>query len=129
MSTQQQFPFDHDDRYRLLLRLFGVTPANAFVRLTDDELVVRFGFFGVTTPLSNVRDVTETGPYSAIKVIGPHLSLADRGATYGTSAAGGVCILFREPVKALPPLRNPGLTVTVADRRGLFEALQQQTGA
>jgi hypothetical protein len=53
---------------------------------------------------------------SLVKVLGARLSLADRGLTFGSDTAGGVCIRFAEPVRGLVPfglLRHPGLTVTV----------------
>ena len=59
-----------------------------------------------------------TGPYRWYRAIGPRLSLADHGLTFGTSAARGVCLLLREPVPGIDPLgviRHPGLTLTVAD--------------
>lgn len=121
------FRFDHDDRFRLFLLPFGVTPSTSRVEVTDGTLYARFGVFSVRTPLSNVTDVHVTGPYKAWRSVGPRLSLADRGATYGTTDRGGVCIAFAEPVAALDPLgvlRNPSLTVTVADLEGLAAALR-----
>jgi hypothetical protein len=80
------FPFAHDPRFALPLRLFGVTPDRAHVRVTDHRLQARFGFFSVDVPLSQVQGVEVTGPYKAYKALGPRLSVADRGATFGTSA-------------------------------------------
>jgi hypothetical protein len=125
----EEFPFEHDKRFTLPLKVFGVSPERASVRITDDRLQVRFGLFTVDTPLSNIKGVTVMGPFKAYKAVGPRLSLADRGATYGTSPAGGVCIQFKEPVKAMPPISSPGLTVTVADREGFAEALRRRTDA
>ncbi len=125
----EDFPFEHDKRFTLPLKVFGVSPQRAVVRLTDDRLQVRYGLFHVDTPLSNIKGVTAVGPFKAYKALGPRLSLADRGATFGTTAAGGVCIEFREPVKAMPPISSPGLTVTVVDREGLAEALRRRTEA
>jgi hypothetical protein len=126
--TVQQFPFEHDDRFALPLRAFGVSPSRAYVRVGESELEVRFGLFSVRTPLSNVRGAAETGPYLAHKAIGPRLSLADRGATFGTSAERGVCIRFHEPVRAMPPIRSPGLTVTVSDTWRLATLLNERAG-
>jgi hypothetical protein len=125
----ETFPFEHEKRFALPLKAFGVSPERASVRLTDDRLQVRFGLFRVDTPLSNIKGVTVTGPFKFYKAVGPRLSLADRGATFGSTAAGGVCIQFKEPVKAMPPISSPGLTVTVADREGLAEALRRRTDA
>lgn len=69
------------------------------------------------TRLTNITDVQVSGPYSAVKAIGPRMSLSDRGATFGSTTDGGACVKFREPVRALagPLVRHPGLTMTVAD--------------
>lgn len=122
----EQFPFDHDKRFAFPLRAFGISPERAWVRVGDTHLEARFGFFHVRTPLSNVKDVQKAGPFKAYKALGPRLSLADRGATYGTSATKGVCIQFHEPVKAMPPISSPGLTVTVQDQQGLISALERR---
>lgn len=124
----QHFAFAHDRRFALLLRPFGVTPERAWVRLDDTSLRVRFGRFHVSTPLTNVKDVQVTGPYQAYKALGPRMSAVDRGATYGTSAHGGVCVCFHEPVRALAPFVNPGLTLTVADVEGLAAAIRRRLG-
>lgn len=123
----EEFPFAHDRRFALPLEVFGVSRSRAWVRMTDDRLQVRFGFFSVDTPLSNVADATVTGPFQAYKALGPRLSLVDRGATFGTTPAGGVCISFREPVRALWPVPSPALTVTVADSDGLAALLRNRT--
>jgi len=123
----QRFDFAFDDRYRLPLRLLGIRPETAVVTVDDQRLRARFGLWMLDTPLSNIDGVTVTGPYTAIRVIGPHLSLADRGVTFGTNAEAGVCVTFTEPVGALAGrhlLEHPGLTVTVADVQGLASLLR-----
>lgn len=122
------FDFDFDPSWAWLVRLTtGATPANSHVTVGDERLVVDYGWLGVETLLANVRDVRITRDYKRWKVLGARGSLADRGATYGTNARGGVCIRFHEPVHALPLFANPGLTVTVADLDGLAEALRLAT--
>ncbi|MFF3437485.1 hypothetical protein [Streptosporangium sp. NPDC002721] len=123
-----RFAFGFDPAWRIPLLLFGVTPGRAFAEVREGELSVRFGFWSLRTPLSNIAGTTVTGPYSPWKVIGPHLSLADRGVTFGTNAGRGVCVRFRTPVPALAPggfLTHPGATLTVSDTEGLVEALEQ----
>ena len=123
-----RFDFAFEPRLRHLARLFGVGPNNAWVEVEALHLVVRFGRWSLRTRLANVTDVTVTGPYSWWKVAGPpRLSLADRGITFATTSARGLCISFREPVHALLPtsaLRHPAATVTVADPDGLAAALR-----
>ena len=113
------------------LALIGVTPWTAHVDVADGTFAVRFGPWSLATPLSNVQGAEVTGPYLPFKVFGPHISLADHGATFGTTWRRGVCVRFREPVPAALPgglLRHPAVTVTVADADGLAAALRQWSG-
>ncbi len=124
-----RFTFDVDPTWKTFLQVIGVTPERAFVLVENGRLAVRFGPWLLRTPLSNVLDTSLTGPYKAWRVIGPHLSLADRGVTFGTNTRRGVCVRFRAPVPALLPgalLTHPGATVTVADPEGLVKALQER---
>jgi hypothetical protein len=112
------------------LALLGVTPWTAHVEVTDDEFAVRFGPWSLETPLSNVEGAEVTGPYLPFKVIGPHISLADRGVTFGTTWRRGVCVRFRRPVPAALPgglLPHPAVTVTVADADRLAAVLRQRS--
>lgn len=120
------FAFRFDPRYRLFLSALGVRPDRALVRVDGGQLDARFGPWRCSTTLDNVAGAEVTGPYTAIRAIGPRLSMKDRGLTFGTNAQRGVCIRFREPVPGLEPtgrLRHPGLTVTVEDLDGLVRAL------
>ena len=121
----RRFAFDFDAGAANLLRLIGVSPARAWVDV-DDRLRIRYGMWGLDTPVANVTCARITGPYTAFKAIGPRLSLKDRGVSYGTNARRGLCILFREPVCGLPSfgmMKSPGVTVTVADPESLAAAL------
>lgn len=127
LSTPPVFPFAFDPRFRPLLALLGVTPERSRVTVGGGRLVARFGPFVVDTPLANVADARITGPFRWFKAIGPRLSLADRGVTFGSNADRGACVTFVEPVRALDAtgrLRHPGLTVTVVDPEGLVAALR-----
>ena len=126
-----RFAFEFDSRYTAALALMGVTPGRAYVEVGSDVLRARFGPAGVRTPLSNVVSAQLTGPYRAYRAIGIRMSLSDRGVTFGSTTAGGVCISFAEPVRGIDPahwLRHPGLTVTVADREGLVRAISAVAG-
>jgi hypothetical protein len=126
-----RFEFDFERRYRPALALVGVTPATAWVDLTDDWLDARFGLWRCRTPTDTIVDTQTSGPYQAIKAIGARLSFADRGATFGTTTAGGACVQFRAPVKILDPtgtLRHPGLTLTVADPASFAAAVREAAG-
>jgi hypothetical protein len=112
-----QFEMAFDPRFRLPLAALGITPATAHVTITPDRLVACFGPWACSTSPANVRAVHLTGPYHWYRAIGPRLSLADHGLTFGTTTARGACLLLREPVPGIDPLgmiRHPGLTVTVA---------------
>jgi hypothetical protein len=126
----ERFDFRFDRLHRLLGLPFGVTPGTTSVEIdrARGRFVARFGPWCVETPLSNVRDARISGGYFPLKTVGPaHLSLVDRGLTFATNDAEGVCLTFEEPVTGIDPagfVRHPGLTVTVADPAGLAEALQ-----
>ena len=126
-GSSMRFPFLSAPAHRVFALLFGVTPGNAAVEVSDGHLLARYGLWSVRTPLSNVRSTEATGPYTTLKTIGPaHLSLADRGLTFSSNAERGLCICFHEPVAGLEPtgrLRHPALTVTVADVDALAAAL------
>jgi hypothetical protein len=127
-DTPGTYPFAFSSLGRTLLRLLRVGPDSCEVRVELDTLDVRFGRWRLVTPLANVRTVDVTGPYQTWKVLGPRLSLADHGLTFGTNSTAGVCILFHQPVPGLEPtgrLRHPGLTVTVADPSLLAQRLHR----
>jgi hypothetical protein len=123
---KQVFDFAFDPRFRAPLAVVGVLPHTATVVVTDDEFYARFGPWRVRTARSNIIDAEVSGPYRWYRAVGPRLSFADHGATFGSTPRGGVCLRFAEPVAALLPgglLRSPGLTVTVTDPAALREAL------
>ncbi|HPE13426.1 MAG: hypothetical protein H6524_12135 [Actinobacteria bacterium] len=126
-----RFEFAFEKKYLPALAAIGVTPLTARVDVDNEVLDARFGPWHCRTPVGNITCVQQTGPYSAIKAIGARGSLSDRGATFGTTTAGGVCVEFRKPVKILDPsgmILHPGLTLTVSDRDGLEEAVRKATG-
>jgi hypothetical protein len=124
----QEFAFRFDPSYRAPAFAFGVTPRTARIVVTSEELLVRFGLWRVATPLSNIADVSITGPYAFVKTAGPaRLTFSDRGLTFATNSAQGLCIEFAEPITGIEPsgrLRHPNLTLTAADCAGLARALR-----
>jgi hypothetical protein len=115
-----------------VLRLLGVPGGGSGVWLDDEVLDVTFGPWRVTTPVDNVAGADVDGPYSPWKVLGPRLSLADRGLTFGTTARAGACIRFREPVPGIEPtglLLHPSLTVTVERPHLLVRRLRRLVAA
>ena len=121
------YSFRFDPAYRIAALPFGVMPATTSVTVDDDVLQVRFGPWRLRTPRANIAGTEVSGPYSFVKTAGPaHLSFSDKGVTFATNGEQGLCIRFREPVRALDPtgrLRHPGATVTVDDVSGLAAAL------
>ncbi len=129
-ESSQDFVFRFERPYRALARLFGITQKSAYVRVSDGRFEARFGPWRVRTPLSNIDSVSVTGPYQLWKTAGPaRLSIADRGLTFASNAARGVCLQFVEPVRGLDPfglVRHPNLTVTVDDIAGLAALLNSR---
>ncbi|SCF10283.1 hypothetical protein GA0070607_5566 [Micromonospora coriariae] len=112
------FPFRFDPVFRPALALLGVRPATAWVTVTDRDLLIRYGPWRLHTDRDNVTGVEVSGPYRWWRAIGPHVSLADRGVSFGSSTAGGVCLRFGVPVPAIAPggrPRHPAVTVTITD--------------
>jgi len=118
----EQFEMAFDPRFRLPLAALGVTPATAHVTVAADRLVACFGPWVCRTAPANVQAVRLTGPYRWHRAIGPRLSLAGHGLTFGSTPARGVCLLFREPVPGIGPLgliRHPNLTLSArAETKG-----------
>ena len=123
----RRFDFAFTPGYRIAALPFAITPARAWVDVGREGLVVRFGWWRLTTGLDNVVGAERTGGYAFVKTAGPpHLSFTDRGVTFATNGDAGVCLRFADPVHVLDPtgrLRHPGATVTVADVDGLIGAL------
>ncbi|MFI7426287.1 hypothetical protein ACIBPB_04825 [Micromonospora sp. NPDC049836] len=125
-GTVRRFAFRFDRPFRLPLALLGVRPDTARVEVGPDEVTVRFGPWRLRTPRANVTGAELGGPYRWWRAIGPHLSLADGGATFGSSVTAGLCLRFATPVPALVPgpwPAHPAVTVTVTDPQALRAAL------
>jgi hypothetical protein len=128
--SRQRFSFRFNGSVGIAARAFVLSERRAEVVIDGDreQLIARYGWWAVATPLANIAAVSVTGPYRVWKVIGPpHISFQDRGLTFATNSDLGVCIRFHEPVKGIDPrgfIRHPGLTVTVDDPVGLVAALQ-----
>lgn len=123
--TPQRFPIRIGRRSQLVLLLFGVRPANAYVDLGGDELDAHFGFFRFRTPTSNLASWRIEGPWRWITAIGVRFSVRDHDLTFGGTNRGGVRVDFREPVSHLG-VRVPALYLTVEDIEGLAAALAER---
>jgi hypothetical protein len=117
-----EFPIRLQPSMRPILLLFGVRPGNAIVRLDEERLAVRFGFFGTETALTNIERWDITGPYRWWRAVGVRRTLGTHDLSFGGSAHGGLCLHFRASV-GVARLRVTDLYVTVADLDGLATAL------
>ena len=79
--SSHAFRFDIGERLGPWSRLSFVHPGACSARIEHGQLSVLFGRWSLTTPVSNIADVTVTGPYTWRKAAGPaHLSVADRAS-------------------------------------------------
>ena len=124
----EQFGFAIETRFAPFLLAFGVTKDAAWLRLDDEDLEVKFGLFGLRTPLANITGYQTSGDYKAYRAIGIRSSLADKGVTFGSNTKRGLCVTFDEPVAVKPGVgfAHPGMTVTVDDVDGLARALESR---
>ncbi len=129
MIASGLFPFRFTPAYLLAGLPFGVTPWTARVQVGAGELVVRFGYWRLRTPVTNIIGSIVTGPFGFLRTAGPaHLSLADRGLTCATNGEQGLCIRFAQSVSGIEPfglIRHPAVTVTVADPERLATVLAE----
>ena len=102
----------------------GVLPTwAARVDVDADTLGVRFGPWRLRVPRTEIADAVVTGPYTALKVFGVRLSLADRGLTFGSSTAGGVCVRFTHDRRGVDLALHPS-----GDRRLLHRTHHDDLG-
>jgi hypothetical protein len=121
VPAPQRFPIRVEPRYRLILRVFGVTPANAWVDL-GENLDANFGWSHISTPVSNCAHWAIEGPWRAITALGVRMSVRHRDITFGGTPRGGVRVDFREPVR-YRIFRPPAVYLTVEDLEGFAAAL------
>ena len=127
----ETYQFAFDRRFVVPLVGLGVRRGNSRVVLTDTQFAVRFGWWQLRSPISNLKDVRITRDYRWFKGIGARGSMVDRGVTFGTNTRAGVCVCFHEPVTALAGdwMLHPAATVTVEDPEGFAEAVRRRIDA
>jgi hypothetical protein len=120
------FLYAIDKKFAPMWMPFGVRPSKDGVTLTDaGRFVATYGLLRVETRLDNISEAHITTGYRWWTAVGARRSFADDGLTFGTNAAAGVCVHFREKVRSvLRPSGHSALTVTVADPEGLLDALE-----
>lgn len=124
MSTT--YPLRLGPRQRWLLLPWGVRPGNVWVRLEDEQLVARFGFFSLRTPIANIVRWEISGPYRWFTAFGVRRSISGADVTFGSSDHGGVRLDFRDPVRFARFLKPPALYLTVDDLEGFAADLERR---
>ena len=119
--TVRRFPIRIGRRSRPLLWLFGVRDHNAYVDLADN-VDVQFGFFHVTTPVTNLASWRIEGPWAWITAIGVRNGIRKGDVAFDGTHTGGVRMDLREPIR-FGPLRRNAIYVTVEDLEGFAAAL------
>ena len=122
------FPYHFDRRFLPMWLGAGALPRRDGVTLTDDDrFVATFGVLRVSTPLDNISEAHVTGPYRWWTAVGPRLSFADDGLTFGTNSHAGLCVHFHNKIKRVIGFRDhSALTVTVADPHALEATLRSR---
>lgn len=123
-----RFPIRVDRRFGWLLLPWGVRGDNAGVVLgegTDAGMSARFGFFSMSTPLSNMIRWEISGPYRWFVALGVRRSVRGGDVTFGGSTHGGVRMDFAERVR-WAIFRVPALYVTVDDLEGFAAELERR---
>jgi hypothetical protein len=119
------FPYDVDRRFLPVWLACGLKEGKDGVTIADDgTFLATLGWFRLLTTVDNVDGAHVTRDYRWWTAVGPRLSMADDGITFGTNARAGVCVHFRERVRrVVGPRAHSALTVTVADPEGLVALL------
>ena len=101
--------------------MFGVHGDNAYVDLSD-QVDVRFGFFSLTTPVSNLAGWRIEGPWAWLTAIGVRNGIRHGDVAFDSTHTGGVRMDLWVPVR-FGPLRRTAVYVTVDDLEGFAAAL------
>jgi len=116
-----RFPIRIGRRSRGYLRLWTVTPENAYAEL-DDDLDVHFGRWRIHTPVTNLASWRIEGPFLWITAIGIRRSNRHGDVSFAGSPHGGVRIDFREPVR-WGVFKVPAIYIGADDLDGLADEL------
>jgi hypothetical protein len=120
-----RYPIRIGRRSRWVVRLFGATAATAYAELGEDELEVRFGWFRIRTPISNIDRYRIEGPFTWIKAIGVRRGFRAGDVSFCGSAHGAVQMDLKEPVR-WGPVGVPAIWVGADDLDGLAAGLARR---
>ena len=114
-----------DRRFIPVLIPFGLRARTDGVTVDEEGLFsATFGWFHLSTPISNVDDAHVTTDYRWWTAIGARTSWVDDGLSFGTNTHAGVCVHFKEKVPSVFSRKgHSALTVTVRDVEGLVGVL------
>ena len=125
MSTPRRFAYRLGRRSAPVLWLFGVHgPEDAYVDLSADTIVARFGWATARTEIANIERWRIEGPWRWITAIGIRRGFRHGDLTFGGSPHGGVRLEFRTAIR-ITFLRVPILYLTVDDLEGFAAALAE----
>jgi hypothetical protein len=120
-----------DGPFRLPLLAFGALRRNSWVRLDQDRLTARFGFFSLAFALAKIQHVERQGPWRWWMSVGVRGTLGRPEITFGGSAHGGVALTLSRPIPRWWWIRNlrevyftledPGGFIDELARRGLID--------
>ena len=71
MLASRCFSFRFAPRYLLAGLPFGITPWTARVQVDAGELTIRFGYWRLRTPVTNIVGTVVTGPFGFLRTAGP----------------------------------------------------------
>jgi hypothetical protein len=94
-ASHLEFPFRLEGRTRSFLRLYGLRPGKAQVRLDGDDLDVRFGFVGTRIPIGDIVRWDITGPYNWVRAIAVRHTLRSSDISFCSDARGAVRLWLR----------------------------------
>jgi hypothetical protein len=100
---------------------FGVRQDNAYVDV-NGMLDAHFGFFRLSTPISNVARWQIEGPWLWVKALGVRRGFRDGDITFAGVHTAGVRIDFKQRV-SWGPFHVPRLYLTPDDMTGFVAAL------
>ena len=122
-GSPRTFPFRIGARSRLFLRLlYGVRPGRQAVEV-DQEVRVKFGYFGFSVPVANISGWRIEGPWTWLTAIGIRRSIRCADVTFAGSPRGGVRLDFQRPVR-WGPLLVPAIYLGVEDTEGFAAMLE-----